>query len=130
MCTNRRISPHFFQVFFIKQRSIQNCTERKAPKTKPEKQTKNQTKIHQKPPKENLLTWNSPDLKFSSESQMSKENSVVYVGANHGRGMWSQSVLLLVCCRKQFYNTPFYVDLKCVWVPGNTLKCCSIVRTM
>lgn len=90
---------------------------KKLPKTKPAKQTKQPNQ-------------NPPNLKFFSESQMPKENSVVYVGANHGRGIWSQSVLLLVCCRKQFYNTPFYVDLKCIWVPGSILKCCSIIRAM
>lgn len=85
----------------------------------------------QKPNQKNKKTKpKSPNLKFSSESQMPKENSVVYVGANHGRGMWSQSVLLLVCCRKQFYNTPFYADLKCIWVLGSILKCCSIIRAV
>lgn len=81
MHTNRRISPPFFRVVLIKQRRIQNCTEKKTPKTKPEKKKSPKLKCTKNPQRK------SPDLKFSSESQMPKENSAVIVGANHGRGM-------------------------------------------
>lgn len=66
MYTSRRISPCFPQLIFIKQRRIRNRTEEKnfqkpnQKKQRTKKQTKNSPK--------------SPNLKFSSESQMPKEN--------------------------------------------------------
>lgn len=68
MYTNRSISPYFPQVIFIKQKNPtvqRKKIQKKKQKTKPK----------------------CPDLKFFSESQMPKENSVVYVGADHGRGI-------------------------------------------
>lgn len=67
MYTNRSISPYFPQVIFIKQKNPKPYREKKIQKNKQKTKPK------------------CPDLKFFSESQMPKENSVVYVGADHGR---------------------------------------------